>query len=88
MTTREKEIIGEEIRAMDTLARCVNDEYLFETWLMYGVADGDCESMNNIELYEYYYEDNEENFKEIVEVFRNIIKVTDKHGLYIGDVVA
>lgn len=88
MTDKEKARIGKEIRAMDTLARCINDEEIFEIWLMLGVADGDCEYYDDIELYEEYYEDNEENFKELVELFRNLMKDSEEDGLYIGDVVA
>lgn len=32
---------AEVVRAMETIARCVNDEEVFEYWLMVGVADGD-----------------------------------------------
>ena len=88
MTDKEKARIGKEIRAMDTLARCINDEEIFEVWLMLGVADGDCEYYDDIGLYEEYYEDNEENFKELVELFRNLIRDSAEDGLYIGDIVA
>ena len=88
MTDKEKARIGKEIRAMDTLARCINDEEIFEIWLMLGVSDGDCEYYDDIGLYEQYYEDNEENFKELVELFRNLIKDSEEDGLYIGEIVA
>lgn len=88
MTNGEKIRIGKEIRAMDTIVRCLNDEELFMAWLMSGVADGDCEYYDDMGLYEEYYEDNEESFKEIVELFRTLIKESEKDGLYIGDVVA
>lgn len=88
MTEREKIRIGKEIRAMDTIVRCLNDEELFMVWLMSGVADGDCEYYDDLGLYEEYYEDNEESFKEMVELFRNLIKESEEDGLYIGDVVA
>lgn len=32
---------GRTVIAMDRMARCVNDEDLFLSWLMLGVADGD-----------------------------------------------
>ena len=88
MTDREKIRIGKEIRAMDTIVRCLNDEELFMVWLMSGVADGDCEYYDDMGLYEEYYEDNEEDFKEMVVLFRNLIKESEEDGLYIGDVVA
>ena len=88
MTTRVKERTGKEIRAMDTLVRCVNDERLIDAWLMLGIADGDCDTMTDMELYEYYYEDNEESFKEIIELFQRIMKDSMKDGLIIGEVVA
>lgn len=88
MTDKEKIRIGKEIRAMDTLVRCLNDEELFMSWLSLGVADGDCEYYDDLGLYEEYYEDNEEDFKEMVVLFRNLIKESEEDGLYIGDVVA
>jgi hypothetical protein len=29
------------VKAMETLARSINDERVFSTWLLIGVADGD-----------------------------------------------
>ena len=32
---------AELVKAMETVARCINDECILESWLMCGVADGD-----------------------------------------------
>jgi len=77
--------IATALRAMDFLARCVNNESYFMSWLMAGIADGDCESMNDEELVEYY----EGSLKDIIGVFLRTMKRAGKDGgLYIGDVVA
>ena len=42
---------------METLARCINDEDIFDSWLMLGVADGDINGSEDDEDIEYYCED-------------------------------
>lgn len=44
--------------AMEMIARCINDEDIFESWLIGGVADGDFDAddmnIDGIEVDEYY----------------------------------
>lgn len=75
------------VRAMETLARSVNDEEVFEEWLMCGVADGDIEPSTEDEELEYYIED--ETFAELMGVFLNVMKNAYKSGgLYVDGIVS
>ena len=83
----KKKLRTEVVRAMETLARCVNDEYVFEEWLMYGVADGDIEPTTEDEELEYYIKD--EDFAELMGTFLNVMARAEKSGgLYIDGVVS
>lgn len=77
----------EVVKAMETLARCVNDEYIFEEWLMFGVADGDIDENTTDEELEYYIED--EEFSELMGTFLRVIKRAHRSGgLYVDNVVS
>lgn len=86
MENKIKERI-ELIRAMETVARAVNDEMVFESWLMCGVADGDIDEDTTDEDLEYYAE--EETFAELMDTFlRMMARAKKSGGLYCGDVVS
>ena len=75
------------VRAMETLARSVNDEYVFDEWLTWGVADGDIDESTEDEELEYYIED--DNFKELMGVFLHMMHRAYKSGgLYVDGVVS
>ena len=75
------------VRAMETIAHSVNDEMVFEEWLMCGVADGDIEPTTEDEELEYYIED--ETFAELMGTFLNVMKNAYKSGgLYVDGVVS
>lgn len=75
------------VRAMETLARAVNDEMVFEEWLMCGVADGDIDTITEDEDLEYYIED--ETFAELMGTFLHVMKNAYKSGgLYVDGVVS
>ncbi len=77
----------EVVRAMETLARTVNDEMVFEEWLIYGVADGDIDNNTIDEELEYYIED--EAFAELMGTFLNVMARANKSGgLYVDRVVS
>lgn len=77
----------EVIRAMETLARAVNDEMVFEKWLICGVADGDIDETTTDEELEYYAED--EAFAELMETFLKVMSMAKKSGgLYVDGVVS
>jgi hypothetical protein len=76
---------------MDNIARCINDENIFDSWLMGGVPDGDIPykttiSMEDIdEVAEMYDED---DFKVFVGCFLRCMESAGKDGLYVDGVFA
>lgn len=75
------------VRAMETLARAVNDERVFEHWLMLGVADGDIDETTEDEELEFYIDD--ENFAELMGTFLNVMKNAYKSGgLYVDGIIS
>lgn len=73
------------IRAMETIARAVNDEEVFESWLMCGVADGDIDETTTDEDLKWYAED--ENFVDLMDVFlRMMTRARKSGGLFCGGV--
>ena len=81
------------VKAMELMARQINDEGVFETWLMYGVADGDIAAgdlnvkSDDEELMGYYIED--EHFADLMDTFTYIIaRARNRGGLYCDGVVS
>ena len=82
-----KELRKQVVLSMETLARCINDEDIFDTWLMLGVADGDIKKFATSEVDECYIED--ENFKSLLGCFvRMMTKAEKSGGLYVDKVVS
>lgn len=80
---------AEVVKAMETLARCINDEDIFERWLMCGVADGDIDSDTALEdIDEYYTRD--KNFSELMDLFLRLMSraKNDDTGLYCDGIVS
>ena len=82
------------VKAMEFICRQVNNEEVFEEWLIDGVADGDIEYGNlSVEVGDfddwsvsYYTED--EHFKDLMKTFLNVMKNARKDGgLYCDNVV-
>lgn len=75
------------VRAMETIARCINDEDVFEGWLMCGVADGDITSeTTDEEIADYYCED--DTFAELMHCFlRRMVGAKKSGGLYCDGIV-
>lgn len=65
----------EKIILMDETARRVNDEEVFEYWLMNGVPDGAVD-----EDYDFFIKDDE--FIELERVFRKLMKLAKVDGLF------
>ena len=77
----------EIVRAMETIARAINHEGIFEEWLIYGVADGDIDETTTDEELEYYIEDNA--FGELMATFTHMMQKVHKHGgLYVDGVAS
>lgn len=78
---------AEMVRAMEFIARQVNDEEIFESWLMNGVADGDIDGKETDEDLSYYCED--ENFADLMERFLDLMEnAKESGGLYCDRVVS
>ena len=70
------------------IARAVNDEEVFEEWLISGVADGDIEEETTDEELDYYVKD-DAVFAEFMDVFLHVMKRAYKSGgLYVDRVVS
>ena len=81
------------VKAMEYIARQVNDEDVFEIWLVSGVADGDIEygdltvKAGDEDEFGTYIED--ENFGDLMHTFLRTMKAAYKSGgLYCDDVVS
>lgn len=77
------------VLAMEYLARQVNDEEVFEEWLLEGVADGDLEygHFDVDDVDDYYLEDG--NFADLMRCFLRVMKGAYRSGgLYCDDVVS
>lgn len=79
------------VKAMEFIARQLNDEEIFETWLIDGVADGDIEygdlSAEAGEDMDYYLED--QHFSDLMDTFLHLMNAAKKSGgLYCDRVVS
>lgn len=81
------------VKAMEFLARQINDEEVFEEWLVDGVADGDVDTgdldvkSGDEELLDYYIED--EHFADLMDTFAHVIARARKSGgLYCDGIVS
>ena len=64
------------VRAMDTLAYCINDENILARWLVTGVADGDI--VEGEDVSEEYLDD--ETFQELLDLFMKLIAAAKESG--------
>lgn len=79
---------AELVRAMETIARAINDESIFEEWLIYGVADGDIDETTTDSDLEYYIED-DQTFGELMSTFTHMMRKVHKNGgLYVDGVAS
>ena len=69
----------EMVKAMETIARNLNDESDFEYWLMYGVADGDIDEKTKDEDLQFYIED--ENFADLMYTFLVTLGIKPKEAI-------
>lgn len=71
------------VKAMEFIARQLNDEDIFDYWLMCGVADGDIPYGDLTDdpaggAHEWYVED--DNYAELMRVFLNCMAAAKKSG--------
>lgn len=77
----------EMLKAMELIARSVNDEEVFTLWLNCGIADGDIDESTTLEDLEYYMED--DIYADIMDTFLLLMKRAYKSGgLYSDRVVS
>lgn len=78
----------EVVRAMETLARSINDESVFMHWLALGVADGDIVENTPDEELDFYVED-DVRFADLMHTFlRCMHRAYQSGGLYVDKVVS
>ena len=78
------------VKAMEYIARQLNDEGIFESWLADGVADGDI-AYGDLDTYadfdDWYIED--QHFSDLMETFLRCMKAAKRSGgLYCDRVVS
>lgn len=75
------------VRAMEHIARQINDEDVFVRWLLVGVADGDIDGTEKDEDLEFYIED--DTFAELMDTFlRVMVRAYKSGGLYCDGIVS
>ena len=79
------------VKAMEFIARQVNDEGVLEGWLMCGVADEDIPyadfDPSTMDDDDWYIQD--DNFKDVMDCFlRTMVRASLSGGLYCGDIVS
>lgn len=89
----KKELIERQkaIVCMEYLCRQINDEDVFDAWLMNGVPDGDIEygNLDPTQVYEEDYMISDEGFKDIMTCFlRRMTRAYESGGLWCGGVVS
>lgn len=77
----------ELVRAMELIARAVNDESVFMMWLNCGVADGDIKPDTADDELEWYTED--ERFADLMDTFLELMsRAKQSGGLYADGIVS
>ena len=72
------------VKAMEFIARQINDEEIFDNWLSLGVADGDIiygdlsVNSEDADYLDYYMED--DNFKDLMDRFLRVMSAARKSG--------
>lgn len=86
MTKKNLHERAEMVRAMERIARSLNDEMVFESWLIAGVADEDIDGQETDEDLDYYCED--ENYAELIGLFLRLMRRAGEGGLYSNGIVS
>lgn len=81
---------AEVVKAMDLIARCINNEDIFQYWLTNGVADGDLDVGGDWDNeYDLGWYIRDERFAELMSTFLNIIAKARKNGgLYCDNILS
>ena len=80
---------AEMVKAMETIARCINDEDVFFGWLICGVADGDINGDTTLEDIEEMGYTDDGTFKDLMSCFlRRMAGAYHNGGLYCDGIVS
>jgi hypothetical protein len=71
----------ELVKAMDLIVSTINDEDIVESWLMYGVPNGDIYFGTPAEEVDDFYCD-DKNFGELMTLFLKLMNRAQRDGLY------
>lgn len=83
-----RKLRSEVVKAMELLARQINDEDIFYSWITCGVADGDIDPDEPDEDVSWYYEDDGQ-FADLMDTFLYCMsKAYKSGGLYCDKVVS
>ena len=81
----DREIRIKMVKAMEFIARQLNDEYIYESWAVFGVgedeieyADLSCDEEAGSEDFKYYIKDKE--FSDLMELFVHLMARAKKSG--------
>ena len=77
------------VKAMELIARSVNDEEVFMPWLMLGIADGDIEDPTSNADDEYIADNycDDETYAELMNTFLTIMRKASKNGGLYSDYI-
>lgn len=90
MTNGEKLERRKMVLAMEFIARQINDETVFESWLMCGVPDGDIPygTLDDPSVVDDW-DIEDDNFEELMQIFLRCMERAKKSGgLYCGGIVS
>lgn len=90
----DREIRIKMVKAMEFIARQLNDEYIYESWAVFGVGEDDieyadlsCDEEAEFEDFKYYIKDKE--FSDLMELFVHLMARAKKSGgLYCDGIVS
>lgn len=79
---KSQEVLIERVkvlRAMDTIARTINNEDIFESWLVYGVPDEEIQPDTKDDELMWLVED-DEDWQEMLDTFSRVMYLAYKDG--------
>lgn len=83
-----KKTRADVVRAMDIMVSTINDEYIIDSWLMCGVADGDIKSDTTNEEIEDMGYTNDKTFSELMTLFLKLMRRAGKGGLFCDGIIS
>lgn len=66
------------VKAMELIARTINDETILNEWLAFGIADGDITEKTSDEEIEFYIDD--ERYADLMDTFLCVMSVAFRNG--------